>query len=565
MRVLSIDLSDRSYRFESIDLDRSKYPGGKVLGLYLLLKNLEKDPIYITTGTLEGLFPGAARAGMHAISPLTGIVLDSYAGGKLGTYLRSLNIDAIEIVGESEDPVYVVVHKDGAEFHDAKDLRGKGIYETTKILSERHRGSIAAIGPAGENLVKYAVVMVDRDHAFGRSGSGAQFGKRKLKALVVSRASTEVKVYDRDEYREVIREITKRSKEMRILREHGTQATPSFAASVGQIPVKNFYTTRHKEVDKISGDAFKRFRVRSESCLPCAIGCRKITKINDVEVSGPEYETIAMTGSNNLVFDPRAIIENGYLCNDLGLDTISTGNVIGRYMERLERYKGVKRRGDHEFQKDLIIKIAYRKDVGDILAEGVKRASEILGGTFFAVHVKGLEAPARDPRGRLGAALSYATADVGASHLRGFPDREPPRVSFKRKHVESLIKNRDRKYTKDSLIVCTFVPRDRELANKAFHSITGKELDPLIGRRAENLGRLINLRLKPDLKDDIPPRRWEPVPDGPAKGMKAFKDEEEFRRALMWFYEMRLRDENGRPTEESLRKTSLEEFLHLIK
>ncbi len=434
------------------------------------------------------------------------------------------------------------------------------MYETHKrLLEETPYASTASIGPAGENLVRYATLMVDRDHAFGRSGSGYLFGERKLKAIVVKKPSRGVEIYDKKLYREVYKEIVRRSNEMHMLKKHGTQSTPPYAASVGQIPVKNFYTTYHDKVNFLSGEVFERYRIRSEYCFPCVIGCRKITSLDGIEVSGPEYETIAMTGSNDMVFDPKAIIENGYLCNDLGLDTISTGNVIARYMEYLER-RGEDKRGDHSFQVELIKKIAYRDGIGDILAEGVKRASERLGGEEYAVHVKGLEAPAWDPRGRVGAALSYATADVGASHLRGFPDRERPPKPLEKRHVESLIRNRDRKYTKDSLIVCTFTPRDFELASKAFYSLTGEHLDRLIGRRAENLGRLINLKLKPDLRDEIPKRRREPLPSGPARGSKAFLSEEEFKRGLQWF----LWDENGKPTREALEKTSLQEFLSLL-
>jgi aldehyde:ferredoxin oxidoreductase len=280
-----------------------------------------------------------------------------------------------------------------------------------------------------------------------------------------------------------------------------------------------------------------------------------------------EYETLGLMGGNLGIDDPQAVLRLNYLCDDLGLDTISTGGIIGFAMEAFERGVLTKedvgfelRFGDAEVALELVKLIAARRGIGDVLADGVRNAAERIG--------KGSEdlaLPAWDPRGRRGLGISYATADVGASHLRGWPQAVEMPDGPAKDAMDSLLENRDTKILTDSLVVCHFtyhLPLEHQTKIDLLNAATGLKYDvgsiALFANRVETLARLFNLREGISREDDcLPPRFWQPEPNGPAKGMAAFMSQQDFSSALERFYGLRGWDVNGVPTEETLERLGL--------
>jgi aldehyde:ferredoxin oxidoreductase len=309
----------------------------------------------------------------------------------------------------------------------------------------------------------------------------------------------------------------------------------------------------------------------------CPIKCARYVKAKyrgvEFEVK-TEYENLAMLGAATGVFNIDAVLYFNYLVDELGLDSISTGNVIAWLLELVERGLisseeigfDVKGFGDEEAVVKLIKMIAERRGIGSVLAEGVARAAEILGrGSDLAVHVKGLEAPAWDPRGRLGFAVSYATADVGASHLRGWPPTtKPPSAGPAREIVPGLARQRDRDALYDTFGICRFVPYPDEALEEFYFVVTGerKSIEELlkVPVRAENLARIHDVidHVTPPLDDAIPPKWMSPIPEGPLKGVRAFLDENDMKEAIREYYRVRGWDETyGVPLPETLEKLGL--------
>ena len=588
----------------------SKVIGGKGLGAWYLYKLLQPgvDPLgpgnvfVIATGPAQLVMPIAGRYTIVTKSPHTGLYIDSHSGGFVGPALKSAGFDALVVRGASDSPVWLGVVDGDLKLFDASDLWGLNTFETEKALHEEHdkKSKVLSIGPAGERLVRIASVINDRFRAIGRGGIGALWGSKKLKAISIVPGDYSVSVADESRVEELKESLRARStanrKKGHLLYKHGTSWLVDVASELDQLPTLNFQYGSDEEAHKLSGYAFEEKyggRIRPKPCYKCSIVCSYIIKADLFSWAGeqefiqhPEYETLALLGTNLGVHDTEALLRFNNLCTLYGLDTISTGNTIGWFLETFERGlvppeyvpEGT-RFGDVEGILDLIRKIAFRQGVGKVLSFGVKKAAEELApeALHWAIQVKGLEMAAWDPRGKLGLGLSYAVTPVGASHLRGWPvTRDPPNRSAK-EVIPGLLEQTDLKILKDSLIMCHFTHSINPALNvrdtaEIFSAITGVSTDESGARRiAHNiwlLTRLINERefggVAPRRFDVLPPRLMEdPLPTGRAKGLTAFVSRDDFEESLSEVYRERGLNVDGSVPEET--KKDLLSYLELAE
>jgi len=553
--------------------------GGKGFCTYFIYRNTTplSDPFssrniaVIAPGALAGYAPGSGKTCFGAISPLTGLIHDSYAGEVLGPKLRMVGVDAIVVTGASTEPLYLLITENGAELLDAGDLWGKDTFETTKILKGKYgrSASVATIGPAGEKRVRYASVIVDFQRAAGRGGIGAVWGSKGLKAVVVMGAKPLPKPASGwDAWKEKVKYLYKELGRKSRFSRYGTNNGLVTSDMLGMAPHYNFKLTHRGDVGELKGDLIVDKALTIDKLDPslygymCPVKCPKV--INGIK---SEYEHLGMLGAADGIYKLSEVLKAIELVDKLGIDSISAGNVIGWLMESSERGKTEIKIawGDSEKQRELLKMIAERKDIGAILAEGVKRASQILGfGEEWSVHVKGLEAPAWDPRGLLGFGLSYATADVGASHLRGWPSPHKPPREPAVNALDSLIENRDLTSIADHMGTCVFLPYSFEDFVELLRIVFGYDynVDDLrrLSWRTESLARLWTLRAGYSRADDTVPKRWmEPAPTGPAKGLKAFLDYEDLEKAKTEYYKRRgWSPKHGIPLPSTLRDLTLD-------
>ena len=594
-RILWVDLDRGKTRVEELGEEEARlFLGGKALGVYLVYRLVPPgtDPlgpgnvIVFSAGFYNALVPGASKLSVVSKSPLTRLIHDSSAGDFFGPLLRKAGFNAIVVTGRSRDPVYLWVHDGEAEIRGAEHLWGLRVSEATRRVRGETSGkaSVAAIGPAGENLVRYAHIAFDEERAAGRGGLGAVMGSKRLKAIAVygsgrppARDPEGLAGLGKKWY-----EHFKTSPRYEDTRRYGTTNALVYSAQLGMSPSYNFrrpWIPLELAV-RLAGDEIKKREVEPPWYIhgkTCPIRCARYvrTRYKGVEFEvKPEYENLAMLGAATGVFDTDAVLYFNRLADDLGLDTISAGNTIAWFLELVEeglvdpRDWGLEARGfgDAEAVEKLLEMIAERRGLGAVLAEGVRRAARILGvGWERAVHVKGLEAPAWDPRGRRGLAVSYATADVGASHLRGWPrTRDPPSAGPAREVVDSMAWDRDWDATLDTLGVCRFVPYPEDAILEFYKLITGEEASTeelvMPARRAEALARIHAALdwVTPPWDDDVPPRWMEPEPEGPLKGVRAFLDERDKEEAIRYYWRIRgWHPELGVPLPETVERLGL--------
>ncbi|ALU11677.1 aldehyde ferredoxin oxidoreductase [Ignicoccus islandicus DSM 13165] len=589
-RILYVDLTRNSIEKRKIPKDVSlRFWGGKGFCTYYLYKEvgLPIDPLsehnvaVIAPGALSGYAPGSGKTCFGTISPLTGLIHDSYAGEVFGPKLRMAGIDAVIIKGRASEPVYLYIEDDYIDIIDANDLWGKSVSETVNSLRTKHgKVSVAAIGRAGENKVRYASIIVDKLRAAGRGGIGAVWGSKNLKAIAVKTANhIEEPAGGWDEWRKYVTELYVRLGKQSRFSKYGTNNALVQADMLGMAPHYNFKFTHLGDVGELKGDEIIKRAISVAEEDPstygymCPVKCPKV-----IEGIKSEYEHLGMLGAADGIYKLDDVLKAIKTVNELGLDSISTGNVIGWLMETTERgYKLYDIKwGEAEKQRELMKLIAERKEIGALLAEGLKRITEIVGyGKEWAVHVKGLEAPAWDPRGLLGFGLSYATADVGASHLRGWPRPHKPPKEPAVNAIDSLIEDRDRVSVQDHMGTCVFLPYNFEDFSKLLEivygiSISVEELRAL-SWRTESLSRLWAIKSGIRRSDDTVPPRWmEPAPTGPAKGLKAFLSYEDMEEAKTEYYKKRGWSLiNGIPLPSTLKSLDLHEFVtdseYLIK
>ncbi|MDZ7373560.1 MAG: aldehyde ferredoxin oxidoreductase family protein [candidate division KSB1 bacterium] len=590
-RVVRVDLSSGAIQEEPFE-ERTwrRFLGGRGFGAKVLWDELRPgiDPfspdnrLIFAVGPLTGTTAATSgRASVSTKSPLTGTITDANTGGKFGVIFKKAGLDALIIQGKAAKPVYILVSDEGIEIKDASDLWGRLTDETTELLLQREgaRSSVACIGPAGENLVRFAAIINEKHRAFARGGVGAVMGSKNLKA-VVARGLRTVEIADKERMKFVTYEANKWLRAHPItskgLPEFGTSVLVNIMNEAGVFPAYNFRQNQFEHAEEVSGEAItERILVRKDGCWGCIIQCARRTRIPGDEGEGPEYESNWALGPNCGIHDLEVITRANYLCNRLGIDTMSAGGTISCAMEMTELgyYDAGIRFGEGDKLLEYLRKIAYRDGVGDELAEGSLRFATRHGHPELSMTVKGQELAAYDPRGAQGQGLAYATTNRGGCHLRGgyLIGREllgVPRMIDRFSAVgkgshTAILQNLGAAL--DSLVVCRFASfaLNEIVWGRLLTAVTGVQYDPEdvleAGDRIFNLERMFNVREGFRRKDDtLPPRLLqEPAPMGPAKGRVVELD-----RMLDEFYEFRGWDQDGVPTPETLRRLGLEECLN---
>ncbi len=431
-RVLEVNLSNGERRLYPVSRRiRELYVGNKGLGTRLLYDLLPPgvDPLspdnimIVTTAPMTGTgAPSTNRVNITTKSPLTGAIVNSNSGGNFGVHLKRAGYDALIVRGKAPKPVYLKITEDEVSIEDAKELWGLDTHETQEKLP-KEMGKLV-IGPAGENLVKFACI-VSQERVNGRAGVGAVMGSKNLKAVI---AGGKMKPYipDEEAYRETCkawREVLKaHPATSQQLPSYGTASFINICNATFTMPTRNFKYGTWEETEKVSGESLaEKYLVKNTACYGCVIACGRQVEVQGKKVKGPEYETLGMLGPNILNSDLKAICEFNYQADLLGLDTISLGNVLGFVMEAGE--KGLLKTelafGKIDNIPQAIEDIAYRRGLGEDMAEGVRFLSQKYGGKEFAIHSKGLEIPSYEPRGAVGHGLGYAVSCRGGCHLQG--------------------------------------------------------------------------------------------------------------------------------------------------
>ena len=586
-RILRVNLTDGQITVETPDdVFYRRYLGGAGFVAYYLLKEVPPgtDPLgpenrlIFACGPLTGApLAGSGRNAIGARSPLTGAMGESEVGGFWGAELKAAGFDAIIIQGQAVSPVYLWVHDGEAELRDAAHLWGLENKATHTIIREElgeKRARVALCGPAGEKLVRYAAILADLKHAAGRTGLGAVMGSKKLKAVAV-RGTGKLPLADpaqvgalarwmRDNYRDLMGKFP----------DLGTGVSMIPYNKSGALPVHNFRDGHLDGADVLGREGLaEHVVVRMESCYACAVGCKKVADLDepypvDPAYGGTEYETAASLGSNCGVTDVYAVTKASERCNALGLDSISAGGTIAFAMECFEEELLTPedtgrldlRFGNAEAMLQLLELIAARQGIGDLLAEGSKRAAERIGGGAerFAVHVKGQEMPYHDPRIQHGLGLGYAVSYTGADHMHNAFDinyeheagmdsvrnlgvLEPmPATWLGPEKVRAIIYGSLRPHLNNCLGLCNFLPYRNDQVVEAVRAVTGWDTNAWeLWKAAERLvtmARAFNVRQGFTPADDrLPPRMAEPLgPDGPGEPI----DPAAVEAALPLYYEM---------------------------
>jgi aldehyde:ferredoxin oxidoreductase len=557
-KLLRVDLTTKKVSTQVLDEQLlEQYVGGAGLAAKILYEETtpDTDPLrpesvlVAFTGPFTGTrVPASSRHHVVARSPQTGLFGESGVGGSWGVHFKKTGFDGIAVTGKAGHPVYLWIHDEGVEIRDARPTWGKDSYESAIWLkAETTKGATAAvIGPAGEQLARIASIphIGKIVRAAGRTGLGAVMGSKNLKAMVVF-GTKSIPIANADSLNKDIRAVLPHIRSAtELFGKYGTSVSLEKYEEMGNFPLRNWRGSRWEGASKISGAAMHDTILSGrKGCLGCPIACGRHIKVTEgpyspMDCEGPEYETLGTMGGECLVDDLQAICKANELCNRYGLDTISTGAVIAFSMEAFE--KGLLTRddtdgvdlvwGSGEALVEMVHKIGRREGIGVLMGEGSKRMAESLGrnAVEFAVHVKGLEPSAHDPRRFWSQALTYCTAARGACHNRSWGHGYElalfmPEIGIQEPHesyqleglVEFTAKLQDFQTMNDALIICRFaqVGKAVTLTNTLnwFNLITGRGMDVgefmETGERIFNLKRLYNTRLGISRKDDfLPPR-----------------------------------------------------------
>ena len=609
-KILRVNLSEGKVSQEDIPEDLfDKFLTGAGLATHYLFREVPKgaeplgpeNELILMTGALTGtIAPSTGRFNWVFKSPLTGIWAQSNSAGFWGVDFKKTGYDGIIFQGISPKPVYLVIEEDKAELRDASHLWGKSVSETTKMIQEElgEKFNVDCIGIAGENQVRYASIMNDLHRAAGRCGGGAVMGSKLLKAIAV-RGTKPVNIANPTAFKKVS------EKQFELLDQHmfkvaletfGTNVVIDLVNARGGFPTRNWQTCVFPELEEINAQALsEKVLIEPMGCFACPLRCGRRSEIRQGKYKGasgegPEFESVGTLGGSCHVTDMEAITMAHYLCDDYGLDTISTGAIIGFAIECYEKEILTKsdtdglelRFGDPDIVIELIHKIAKREGFGDFLAEGTRRMARKLdkGSKRFAMNVKGLELPAYDSRAVQITGLAYAVANRGGDHVTAYiqgptfldipflciPDSQiKDSLVADPEEVHILVDLENVMTALDTLGACKFMGfcvASDEWVELVAHCL-GRDFsyDDLmrVGERAYNLARVFNVREGVTRADDtLPPRLLEePLPEGPAAG----KVNENLPAMLDKYYELRGWDKaTGKPTPEKLKELGLEEY-----
>jgi len=586
--ILYINLSKRKLKKQKLGSRRARsFLGGKGLGASFLYEMTPSkiDPfspenvLIIAAGPLVGTsIPCGCRFVAVTKSPLTGLYLDTNSGGHFGPSLRFAGYDALVITGQAEKPCFLYIEDGDAELRDAAHLWGRTTHETEEIIHREVNAdaSIVSVGPAAERLVRFACLTSERYRNAGRGGAGAVLGSKKLKAIAVY-GTNSIPVAEPEELWKRATELYEHASIDRL----GTPGILDIAQETASLPTRNYQAGMFEDAEKINGETMKKqLVIRDIACFNCPKACGKLAIVESgpwkgTKLVGPEYETLALLGANCGVNDLEAIVHANLLCDQLGIDTVSTGGVTGFAMECYERGVFTKKDtdglelnfGNAGAMIELVNKIGLREGIGDLLAEGVKRASEKIGrgSERWAVHVKGAELPGWEARAVRGRGLMYALNECGGFHTKGWVSGSDPPSKSALDKVEGFVNSQDRTAVLDSTGLCMFMEIKWKDLVQILNLVTGWKLTSArclkIGERIHTLARAFNVRDGFSRKDDkLPPRLMnEPTPKGPPAGYKAFISNEDFEKCLDKYYSLRDWDRNGKPTNETLLRLNLRE------
>jgi len=588
---LAVDLSAGSCT--RVDLEESflrDYIGGRGFGAKMVWDNLaahdfKVDPLgpenllVIAPGPLTGLYlPSSGKCSFISLSPSTGVYGDSSMGGSFGTELRQSGLDVLSITGRAEQLSVLLIDNGENKILPMPELEGKSCLETEGLVKEAlgsHEINVATIGPAGENLVRFACVNADWSRNAGRTGIGAVMGSKNLKAIAV-RGAKDLPVHDLNG---LIAEAEKAYAYMRnhkffdLWQREGLMNVMEYANAAGILPSYNFKDASFSRIAQINGDTMlDSYKIGDSACFSCPMCCGNICLVKQGKyigtvVEGPEYETCAMLGSNLGIDNFAAVLHAAQACDEYGIDTISAGNLIGAAIEGYEKgilsLKDLDDRpitwGDEEAILELIRKIAHREGIGDILADGSLRVIETWPEMDkLILQVKGLEQSAYDSRAGASMALAYATSDIGAHHTRAWTiakEIELGKDWSNEEKVELVIYHQTLRPLFDMLGVCRLpwieLGLNEQHYERFYSSVTGEPatLPELLEKsnRIYDLTRLINTRLGMSRADDTMPHKVHsaPVQTGPTAGQVI--DKKDFERLLDLYYQKRGWDSNGIP------------------
>jgi len=578
------------------------FVGGKGFGAKLLydlappgVDPLGPDnPLLFMAGPLTGTSAPSMRACVVTKSPLTGIYLDSFFGGRFGPEIKYAGYDGLIILGRAAQPTYLWIHDDQVQFCPADAIWGLDALTANERVKEEldaQQAKVVTIGQAGENRVKFALISCEYNRQAGRGGAGAVMGSKNLKAVAVA-GSRLVTVHDTDAFQRACQAASadiSASETCAALTESGTSNAVPWSNEVGTLPHRNYFDQVYDKADRLGDEGQgKHLFLGKAACLGCPIRCSQMGAVRTGKYAHTitdivEYESAALMGSNLDIHDVRAVAHLVKLCDAYGMDSMSTGGVIGFAFEAAE--KGVLQSPDDvklafgsvAGAEYLIRSIALQEnDLGRLLGRGVKRAAAELGSNTadFALHVKGLEVPGWAPRGTPGMGLAYMTADRGACHQRGFMVAyelggkeyrgNPVDTYGLTQKAEILKEEQDYLSGLDALVKCDFgaFGVSPESYARLFAAATGRPADSAffhtLGARIWNQTRLFNLREGLTALQDRLPRRIaaEPLPDGPHKGHRI--SEADMAVMLKEYYQHRGWDENGQPLPETLASLGLD-------
>ena len=610
-KILRVDLSKGLVDVEKVDQSLfEKYLGGAGIAGKIILSEVGPgvDPlspdniIVFAVGPFQGVrIPGSGRWTVSSKSPLTDIWADSCAGGNWGPEFKRSGFDALVIKGRAASPVYLWINDGKVEIRDASRIWGKTISEADSEIKKDLRepkAKVACIGPAGERLVRFANVVNEHGIA-GRCGLGAVMGSKNLKGVAV-RGTKKIKVAKQEKVDEYSKTLFKEYYDATVytMRKFGTTASVKKYYERGYGLSKNWREWVFEEVDGIDGNHFLEIIVKPVACTYCPIACHKRTKVEEpkkyaYEGYGPEYETISLLGWLNKISDAKAIGYMGYLCDEYGIDTMTTGSLVGFTTECYEKgwitredLDGIEPRwGDADAAIALIHKIGKREGFGGVLAEGIVKSAEYIGSkaSKIILHCKGLDYPAHDPRSFYPAAINYATGTRGACHQRGFATWHASGVLIPEWGISKVIETGSNtlhsmenapeiaiKYQNwatlfNSLVQCEYmIFGGLKLTHQInlLRYVTGWDIDAVsleeIAERIFNLQRVIDVYYGVSKKDDsVPFRMFEPLEGGKSAGKMPLP----FEKTLLEYYKLRGWDSDGKPTTERLVELNLGEAL----
>jgi aldehyde:ferredoxin oxidoreductase len=583
-RLLRIDLNERSFKTEALDDGiYERYLGGKGIATHILLSETPdgvapfspENLLIFALGPFSGTpVWGSCRYGVYTKSPQTGFYSEAYSGGTVADYMAKTGFDAFIIKGKANNPVWLEVSEEGAVFHDGKGLWGKDCIETERAIKQEIKNlrpmekncGVVVIGPAGENLVTFSVIENDLWRSAGRTGVGAVMGSKGLKGIAFRGGASKRTAFP-DQLSSFVKEFAQKAKDdkgVNAYKSMGTSMMVDIMSQVGSFPTRYWHKGQAEHRESINAGALhSRLEVSPHACLKCFIGCGRRSKIKEgpyagLELEGPEYETIYAFGG---LCEIKTIEEIAFLndiCDRLGMDTISAGNLVAFAMEAssLGRIDYEIKYGDTAKTADLLNKIAFKRDLGATLAKGIRHAAKQWGMEDVAIHVKGLEPAGYDPRVLKGMGLAYGSSPRGACHLRATFYKPELAGMIPPEQIEGkaamFAEWEDRLIIFDSMVLCRFF-RDLyqwDVLSEAIRLVTGLRLDK--GAMREIAGRILDetrlFNIKEGLKasDDRLPSRFhtEALPE---TGKTISPESVEI--LLKEYYKERGWDELGRPRQ----------------